>query len=145
MRSLSASGIIVPEEIPADNETLPLDFTRLSFRGIGEIQSRYAVRYAHVIWNLALLDADVTRLRRDLRIAQSKFRIRHKEEMKNIADAMMEDDEEISDYLDRITDVEIKQKLLDAVAKSYDAISKAASREISRRTAEMESNLGNDA
>ena len=48
-------------------------------------------------------------------------------------------------YLDRITEVEIKNKLLDAVAKSYDAISKAASREISRRTAEMESNLGNDA
>jgi lipoate-protein ligase A len=98
-----------------------------------------------VIWNVALLDVDVTRLRRDLRIAQSKFRIRHKEEMKNISDALMEDDEEISGLLDRISEVEIKKTLLEAVAKSYDSISKAASREISRRTAEMESNLGNDA
>jgi hypothetical protein len=144
LAALAESGIIVPEKIPADNETLPLDFTRLSFRGIGEIQSRYAVRYAHVIWNVAILDADITRLRRDLRIAQSKFRIRHKDEMKNIADAMMEDDQEISDFLDRISEIEVKKTLLDAVSKSYDSIAKAASREISRRTAEIEGNLGND-
>lgn len=108
----------------------------LSSRGIGELQSRYAVRHAHAIWNVALLDADITRLRRDLRIAQSKFRIKHKGELKNIVDAMMENDQEISDYMDRIADIEIKKTLLDAVVKSYESLRNAASREMSRRLGE---------
>jgi len=122
--------------MPSDDEVLPLDFTRLSSRGIGELQSRYAVRHAFTIWNLALLDADLVHLRRELRIAQSKFRIIHRGELKNITDAMMEDDEEISDYMDRISQVEIKRTLLDAVVKSYEGIQKAASREITRRIGE---------
>jgi len=136
LRFLQESGIIVPESLPADEETLPLDFTRLSYRGIGELQSRYAVRHAHAIYNVALLDADITNLKRELRISQSKFRILHKEEMKNISDAMMEDDLEISALLDQIAGVETKRTILSAVADGYAGIQAAASREITRRTSE---------
>jgi hypothetical protein len=101
LRFLAEAGIIVPGNLPADDENIPLDFTRLSFRGIGELQSRYAVRHAHALYNLALLDSSLVRLRRDLRISQAKFRIRHKDELKNISDAMMEEDEEISEYRTR--------------------------------------------
>lgn len=133
---LAEAGILVPEEIPSDDDRIPLDFTRLSMKGIGSLQSRYAVRHAHAIFNLALLDADVVKLKRDLRIAQSKFRIRHKDELKNISDAMMEDDDEIADYMDRIASLEARRAILQAVAQGYEGIRNAASREISRRLGE---------
>jgi hypothetical protein len=126
----------VPGEIPGDDERVPLDFTMLSSQGIGELQSRYAVRHAHAIFNVALLDSDITRIRRDLRIAQAKFRIRNKGELKNVVDAMMEEDQEISNYLDRISDIETKKTILEAVVKAYEGIRNAASREISRRIGE---------
>jgi hypothetical protein len=115
---------------------VPLDFTRLSSRGIGELQSRYAVRHAHAVYNTALLEMDVLRMKRELRMAQAKFRIRHKGQPKNITDAEMEQDEEISALYDEISEVEIKLTLMEAVVKTYEGIRNAASREISRQTSE---------
>ena len=88
LKWMAEAGIVVPETIPLDEEKVPLDFTRLSSRGIGELQSRYAVRYSHIIYNIALLESDVLHLRRELRIAQSKFRIRNPNKAKNVVDAM---------------------------------------------------------
>jgi hypothetical protein len=136
---LKEAGIIVPEEMPPDEDVVPLDFTRMSSRDIGGLQSRYAVRHAHAIWNLAVLDADLVRLKRDLRIETAKFRIRHKSELKNVVDAMIEMDMEISDILATIAEIEIKRTLVEAVTKSYSGIQAAASREISRRMGEMTS------
>jgi hypothetical protein len=133
---MANAGIVVPEEIPPDEERVPLDFTRLSSRGIGELQSRYAVRHAHAVYNSALLEMDVLRMKRELRMAQAKFRIRHKGQPKNITDAEMEEDEEISALYDEISEVEIKLTLMEAVVKTYEGIRNAASREISRQTAE---------
>jgi hypothetical protein len=136
LRWVAEAGIVVPEEIPPDEERVPLDFTRLSSRGIGELQSRYAVRHAHAVYNTALLEMDVLRMKRELRMAQAKVRIRHKGQPKNITDAEMEDDEEISALYDEISEVEIKLTLMEAVVKTYEGIRNAASREISRQTSE---------
>lgn len=133
---LAQAGIVVPEKIPPDEERVPLDFTRLSSRGVGELQSRYAVRHSHAVFNAALLESDILRLRRELRMAQAKFRIRHKEQPKNITDAMMEEDEEIATLYDQISEIEIKLTLMEAVVRTYEGIRNAASREISRQTAE---------
>jgi len=136
LRWVAEAGIVVPEEIPPDEERVPLDFTRLSSRGIGELQSRYAVRHAHAVYNTALLEMDILRMKRELRMAQAKFRIRHKGQPKNITDAEMEEDEEISALYDEISEVEIKLTLMEAVVKTYEGIRNAASREISRQTSE---------
>lgn len=136
LKWMADAGIVVPEEIPPDEERVPLDITRLSSRGIGELQSRYAVRHAHAIYNSALLETDVLRMKRELRMAQAKFRIRHKGQPKNITDAEMEEDDEISALYDEISEVEIKLTLMEAVVKTYESIRNAASREITRQLGE---------
>jgi hypothetical protein len=136
LRWLSEAGIVVPGDIPPDDEKVPLDFTRLSSRGIGELQSRFAVRHSHAVFNAALLESDMLRLKRELRISQAKFRIRNPGKPKNIVDAMMEDDEEIALFLDQISEIEIKLTLMEAVVRTYEGIRNAASREISRQTSE---------
>lgn len=135
-RWMAEAGIVVPESIPLDEERVPLDFTRLSSRGIGELQSRYAVRHSHAVYNCALLEADILQLKREHRIAMAKFRIRNPGKAKNIVDAMAEEDEEIAGLLDRIAEVEIKLTILEAVTKTYESIRNAASREISRQIGE---------
>ena len=136
LKWMADAGIVVPEDIPPDDERVPLDFTRLSSRGIGELQSRYAVRHAHAVFNSAKLESDILRLKREVRIAQAKFRIRNPGKPKNIVDAMMEEDEEIATLLDEISEIEIKLTLMEAVVRTYEGIRNAASREISRQTAE---------
>jgi len=130
------AGIVVPGEIPLDDEVVPLDFTRLSSSGIGELQSRYAVRHAHAVFNAALMESDILRLRRELKIEQAKFRVRHRGIPKNVTDALMEEDEEIATLLDKISEIEIKLVILNAVVKTYEGVRNAASREISRRSGE---------
>jgi hypothetical protein len=139
LRFLKDAGIIVPEEIPSDDDNIPLDFTRLSSRGIGHLQSRYAVRHSHAIFNAAKVGADVAAIKRDLRIAKGQFRVRHKEEKVNVAAAMMEEDEEISGLQDKLAVVEARETILTALAQGYADIRDAASREISRRSAERAS------
>ena len=136
LKWMADAGIVVPQDIPPDDERVPLDFTRLSSRGIGELQSRYAVRHSHAVWNAALLESDILRLKRELRIVQARFRILHKGQPKNITDAEMEDDVEISALLDEISSLEIRQTLMEAVVRTYEGIRNAASREISRQTSE---------
>lgn len=133
---LKEAGVIVPEEIPSDEDTIPLDFTRLSSRGIGHLQSRYAVRHSHAIFNAAKVAADAAAIKRDLRLAKAKFRIRHKSEKVNVVAAMMEDNDAISELEDKLLEVEVKVELLDAVAAGYADLRDAASREITRRTRE---------
>jgi hypothetical protein len=115
---------------------VPLDFTVLNNREIGAIHSRYAVRHAHALFHTALAGTKLVTLRRDLRIAQSKFRLRHKQQPKNITDAMMEDDEHIAKLFDRLAVAEAHVKMLEAVAQGYDDLRNAASREMTRRFSE---------
>jgi len=130
------AGIVVPMSIPLDDETVPLDFTRLSSTGIGELQSRYAVRHSHAVFNAGVMESDILKLRRELKIEQAKFRVRHRGIPKNVTDALMEEDEEITTLLDKISEIEIRFTVLEAVVKTYEGIRNAASREISRRSGE---------
>lgn len=139
LRFLKDAGIIVPEEIPSDEETVPLDFTRLSSRGIGHLQSRYAVRHSHAIFNAAKVGADVAAIKRDLRLAKAQFRIKHKKEKVNVVSAMMEDDDEIAELEKKLAEVEAREDIITALAQGYADIRDAASREITRRTAERAS------
>jgi hypothetical protein len=133
---LRDAGIIVPEEIPSDDDSVPLDFTRLSNRGIGQLQSRYAVRHAHAIFNAAKLSADVAQLKRDLRLEKAKFRLRNKGEKVNVINSMMEEDDTIVEIEDALTAVEMKVDLIGAVAAGYEDLRNAASREMTRRLGE---------
>ena len=136
LRVLADAGLVVPDEIPTDDDLVPLDFTILSNRDIGAVHSRYAVRHAHAIFHAALAGTRLVTLRRNLRITQAKFRLQNKGELKNIVDAMMEENEHISKVLDRISMVESEIKLLEAVAQGYADLRDAASREITRRLGE---------
>jgi hypothetical protein len=139
LKYLEDAGIIVPEEIPSDDDSVPLDFTRLSNKGVGHLQSRYAVRHAHAIFNAAKVGADVAAIKRDLRMAKAKFRIKHKKEKVNVVTAMMEDDKEITELEAKLAVVEAREDIITALAQGYADIRDAASREITRRTAERAS------
>jgi hypothetical protein len=136
LQVLRDAGIIVPEEIPSDDDSLPLDFTLLGNRDIGSVHSRYAVRHAHAIFQAAKTQARLGNLKRGLRVSKAQFRMRHNEEKLNIVQAMMEDDETIARQQERVDKAEIDLALINAVAEGYSDIRDAASREITRRIAE---------
>jgi hypothetical protein len=108
----------------------------MSYEDIGALHSRYAVRHAHAIFHVALAGTRLVTLRRNLRIAQAKFRLANKGEMKNIVDAMMEEDEDISKMLDRISVQEANVKMIESIAQGYADLRDAASREVTRRLGE---------
>jgi hypothetical protein len=137
LHALADAGLIVPEEIPSDDDSVPLDFTTLTNRDIGSLHSRYAVRHAYAIFQVALAGARVVTLRRDLRIAQAKFRLRNEDKLKNVVDAMFEEDEHISKMLNRISEAEAHATLVEAVAQGYEDLRNAASREMTRRISEQ--------
>lgn len=139
MQFLRDAGIIVPEEIPSDEDRVPLDFTKLSSQHLGALQSRYAVRHAHAIFNTAKLAADLAGLKRDLRLEKAKFRLHHKGEKVNIVNAMMEEDKTIVELESRFAEIEAKVNILDAVSTGYEDLRNAASREITRRIGEKAS------
>jgi hypothetical protein len=136
LRALAEAGLVVPEEIPTDDDEILLDFTTMSYEDIGALHSRYAVRHAHAIFHVALAGTRLVTLRRNLRIAQAKFRLANKGEMKNIVDAMMEEDEDISKMLDRISVQEANVKMIESIAQGYADLRDAASREVTRRLGE---------
>jgi hypothetical protein len=126
----------VPEEIPSDDDSVPLDFTTIGNRDIGSIHSRYAVRHAHAIFRAAQTGARIAALKRDLRFSEAQFRMKQPKEKVNVVNAMMEDDEHITKQRDRVSKAEIEHQLIEAVAAGYEDIRNAASREISRRLGE---------
>lgn len=122
--------------MPTDDDAVPLDFTTLSNKEIGSLHSRYAVRHAYAIFKTAEASTKLVHLKRDLRIAQARFRVQNSDEKKNIVDAMMEEDDHIAHLLNRISVMEARVQLLDAVTHGYEDLRNAASREISRRIGE---------
>jgi head-tail adaptor len=133
LKHLAELGLIVPEEIPSDDDSVPLDFTSASNRDIGSLHSRYAVRHAHAIFQAAKTEGKIATLKRDLRFQEAQFRIRNGGQKLNVVNAMMEDDEKITKLRDRLSKVEIEHKLVESVAEGYADIRNAASREIARR------------
>lgn len=139
MQALANAGIIVPDEIPPDEETVPLDFTQLSNRDIGSVHSRFAVRHAHAIFHGAMLGSRIAFHRRKLRMLEAQFRIARGGDRvkKTDVDALMEEDDEIIEARDHLTQVEAEMGIVQAVAQGYEDLRNAASREISRRIGEQ--------
>lgn len=131
---------MVPEEIPTDEDHVPLDFTRLSNKDVGALHSRYSVRHAHAIYQLALLASEVVRRKRDLRIEEAKFRVTHQGEKKTDVDALMEEDTKIVKHRDKMAVLEAQLEIIEAVAQGYDDLRVAASREMTRRISETAAN-----
>jgi hypothetical protein len=137
LQYLADAGIVVPEEIPADEDRVPLDFTTLSSKPLGSLHSRYAVRHSHIIFQTAKLAADAAAIKRDLRLEKAKFRLRNKGEKQNVILAMMEEDETIVELeIMLLTEVDAKVGILSAIAEGYEDLRNAASREMTRRIGE---------
>ena len=136
LQYLSDAGIVVPEEIPSDEDRVPLDFTTLNPRRLGALHSRYAVRHSHIIFQVAKVAADAAAVKRDLRLVKAKFRLSHRGEKLNVINALMEEEEEIVKLETLLAEVEAKVGILSAIAEGYEDLRNAASREMTRRIGE---------
>jgi hypothetical protein len=136
---LKNEGLIAPDEISAQLDAVPLDFTRLNSRQIGAVHSRYAVRHSHAIFQVAKRAGRLAGLKRDLRLEQAKFRYKNVKKFKTkyeLDDAMQLQDE-IADLLDEITVLEAEKEVIEALALGYEDLRNAASREMFRRSSEQ--------
>jgi hypothetical protein len=116
-----------------------LDFTRLNSRQVGALHSRYAVRHSFAIYKAAEEAAKLAVSKRNLKLAQARFRAKHKRKYKTkyeLDDVMLEDDL-IVDLLEQVEGAEIKLKMIEAVAQGYEDLRNAASREMFRRSSEQ--------
>lgn len=105
---------------------------------VGAILSRFAVRYAHSIFALAIKRTDLLARKRELRLAESRWRVRHQGDFKTKyeADDAMAEDSKIAGLEDARVGLETQVELIGAVADGFMAIRDAASREIERRKGE---------
>ena len=138
MQYLRDAGLVAPDEIPTDDDFVPLDFTSLNPRQVGAVHSRYAVRHAHAIYVTAQTASQLVLARRDAKLIAAKYRSRHADEheTKYQLDAAMEEDKNYSKVAIRITELEARLSVLEAVCGGYEDLRNAASREMFRRSSE---------
>ena len=136
---LEREGLVVPEEIPSDEDLIPLDFTRLDRRDVGALHSRYAVRHAYAIFVTAKTAAELAYAKRDLRFHLAKFRHAKHGDFKTryeLDDASLRN-KAIRQLSDRVTELEAHLTVLEAVSAGYEDFRNAASREMTRRYGEQ--------
>jgi hypothetical protein len=139
LQYLKDEGLIAPDEISSQLDSVPLDFTRLNSRQVGAVQSRYAVRHSHAIFQVAKRAGRLAGLKHDLRLEQAKFRHRNEKKYKTkyaLDDAMQLEDG-IADTLDEIAKLEAEKVVIEALALGYEDLRNAASREMFRRSSEQ--------
>lgn len=139
LQYLRDEGLIAPEEVSPEIDSVPLDFTHLNGRQIGAVHSRYAVRHSHAIFTVAKAASRLAVLRRDLRIEQAKFRFKNKMKFKTKyeLDDAMQLEGGISELVSEITVLEARVEVMKAVAEGYEDLRNAASREMFRRSTEQ--------
>ena len=139
MQYLKDEGLIAPDEISSELDSVPLDFTRLNSRQVGAVQSRYAVRHSHAIFQVAKRAGRLAGLKHDLRLEQAKFRHRNAKKYKTkyeLDDAMQLEDS-VGDMLDEIAKLEAEKLVIEALSVGYEDLRNAASREMFRRSSEQ--------
>jgi hypothetical protein len=139
LQFLQSEGLIAPDEISTKEDAVPLDFTTLNSRQIGAVQSRYAVRHSHAIFKAARKASRLAVLKRDLRLAQARFRFKNKKKFNTkyeLDDVMLMDDE-ICELQNEIVATEAELEVVTALAVGYEDLRNAASREIFRRSSEQ--------
>lgn len=142
MQYLKDEGLIAPDEvISPEIDSVPFNFTTLNSRQVGALHSRYAVRHAHAIFVAAKTSADLAIRKRELRLAQAKYRYLNKKKFKTkyeLDDAMVTEDG-IEELMSEITLLEAREEVIKALALGYEDFKSAASREMFRRSSEEES------
>jgi hypothetical protein len=112
--------MIVPSAVENDDGgTTPLDFTRLSSQDVGRQHSAWAARLAHGLFVVGQLAAEIGNLKFDLSLAKAHADVSGQEEIGK-----------------RMAVLQNDYRLVKAVVEGYETMTKAASREISRRTSE---------
>jgi hypothetical protein len=127
--------VVVPDELDPFDESVRVDFTSLSGRGVGAIHSRLCNRLAHVVFIRGQLEGERLQLSRRIHLAEARYRLKHEDDYKTMKmlDAAMILDSDIRKLNSRANKIDVKAVALDAVIKGYESIIKAASREMSRR------------
>jgi len=139
---LRNEGLIAPDEISSDEDRVPLDFTRLNFKLVGAVHSRYAVRHSHAIFRAAFYRVRVAYIQRDLRLLKAKLRAKLSQKYKTkwqLDDALLKDTE-IKELEDELVEAEAKLTVIEALASGYEDLRNAASREMFRRGVEKAPN-----
>lgn len=136
--SLPERGLVVPLEITAQEDVVPLDFTRLTSRQLGKLHSTYATRYAHAIYVVAKYSSSVVAAERDFKLLKARKRVLlgGKYRTKYKLDDAVSVQDDVREIEDEIARLEASVKMTEAVAQGYDVIAKAASREMFRRSSE---------
>jgi hypothetical protein len=142
LQFLQNEGLIAPEEIASDEDRVPLDFTRLDFKLVGSVHSRYAVRHSHAIFRAAYYRMVAAYINRDLRLLKARKRARLSKKYKTkwqLDDALL-GDKEIKELEDDLVNAEAKLTVIEALAAGYEDLRNAASREMFRRGVEKAPN-----
>ena len=139
LKFLRDEGLIAPDEIPSNEDAVPLNFTRLDSRQLGAMHSRYAVRHSHAIYVVSRYAFRLATLRAGQRVDAAKFRFRYSDDYKRKyeLDAALSMNKRYRKREDEILQLEAKVDVLNAVALSYEDLRNAASREMFRRGSEQ--------
>ena len=139
LQFLRDEGLIAPDEIPSNEDAVPLNFTRLDSRQLGAMHSRYAVRHSHAIYVVSRYAFRLATLRAGQRVDAAKFRFRYSDDYKRKyeLDAALSMNKRYRKREDEILTLEAKVDVLNAVAASYEDLRNAASREMYRRGSEQ--------
>ena len=139
LQFLRDEGLIAPNEIPSNEDAVPLDFTSLNSRQLGAVHSRYAVRHSHAIYVAGRYAFRLATLRASQRVEAAKFKYRHTDDYKRkyeLENALL-NNKRYAKRENEILGLDAQVTLLNAVAESYEDLRNAASREIFRRSSEQ--------
>jgi hypothetical protein len=139
LQFLRDEGLIAPDEIPTNEDAVPLNFTRLDSRQLGAMHSRYAVRHSHAIYVAARYAFRLATLQASQRVEAAKFRFRHTDDYqrKYELDNALQMNQRYRKVEDKILALSAQVEILNAVALSYEDLRNAASREMFRRGSEQ--------
>jgi hypothetical protein len=97
------------------------------------------VRHSHALFELAKLSAELVMLEHDTGHHKAGLRVKFAKKFKSKWE--LDDAISLDDYVEklnvRISGLEAKRHIVEGIAKGYDGLARAASREISRRISEQ--------
>jgi hypothetical protein len=134
----TTDGVIVPLIMDDEVVHAPLDFTSITSREVGRQHSQWAVRHAHLIYLIGVVQAELGNVKYDLKNAEARWMLRHKGEFKNKWEAEHAASASKKIRLLRRKVIKAQNALTkyESLATSYQSLMQAASREIARRSEE---------
>lgn len=141
LKELSEDGLLVPGRLNDNEAIVPLDFTSISSREVGQQHSYWAVQYARLVFLVGNLRAEIGNTKHDLKNAEAKWMLKRGDnyETKWKAEFAMGRSKLIRRLRTSLSRGEASLFRYEALAESYKALREAASREMSRRSSEIAS------